>query len=192
MMARTLTPAGVERAARSLRCDVAAVRAVIDVESAGSGFLPDGRPRILFEAHQFSRMTDGVYDAEHPTLSSSRWDRGLYIGGTGEYGRLYGALQLDDEAAVCACSWGLMQVMGFNWDVCGERSLTGFLLAMHNDEDAQLQLAAHFILERDLAAPLRAHDWAAFARGYNGPGYAANRYDQRLAAAHAEHARRST
>lgn len=28
-------------------------------------------------------------------------------------------------------------------------------------------------------------DWAAFARAYNGPAYAKNRYDQKLAAAYA-------
>ncbi|TWH25864.1 MULTISPECIES: N-acetylmuramidase domain-containing protein [unclassified Aminobacter] len=30
-----------------------------------------------------------------------------------------------------------------------------------------------------------AHDWAAFARGYNGPAYRRNRYDTKLAAAYA-------
>ena len=31
---------------------------------------------------------------------------------------------------------------------------------------------------------LRTHDWVAFARGYNGPNYAINSYDTRLAAAY--------
>ena len=33
---------------------------------------------------------------------------------------------------------------------------------------------------------LKAKDWANFARGYNGPAYAKNRYDVKLAAAYAK------
>lgn len=36
----------------------------------------------------------------------------------------------------------------------------------------------------NLAAALREKRWADFARGYNGPGYAANKYDQKLQAAY--------
>jgi hypothetical protein len=42
----------------------------------------------------------------------------------------------------------------------------------------------NFIKANQLADPLRRHDWAAFARRYNGPGYTANSYDTKLAAAH--------
>jgi hypothetical protein len=34
---------------------------------------------------------------------------------------------------------------------------------------------------------LRQHDWATFARLYNGAGYAANSYDMKLAAAFRKH-----
>ena len=37
-----------------------------------------------------------------------------------------------------------------------------------------------FLLNSRLSAPLRAHDWTSFVRGYNGPHYAINRYDVRL------------
>ena len=43
----------IAEAAKKLDCEVAAVRAVVDVESRG-GFLADGRPKILFERHYFS------------------------------------------------------------------------------------------------------------------------------------------
>src|SRR5690606_7984441 len=39
-----------------------------------------------------------------------------------------------------------------------------------------------------LLQPLRRKDWARFARLYNGPGYAQNRYDEKLAQAYARHA----
>jgi hypothetical protein len=36
----------------------------------------------------------------------------------------------------------------------------------------------------DTLEPLRRHDWAGFARKYNGPGFARNQYDLRLRAAY--------
>lgn len=183
-MSGRLTPNGIARVANRLGCEEAAIRAVIAVESAGAGFLSDGRPRILFEAHIFSRETGGVFDRTHPKLSSKSWNRDLYIGGAGEYARLYQATQLHGEAAVRACSWGLMQIMGFNWQACGEKSIHGFMLAMHHNEDAHLALFSEFVSRQGLSVDLRRRDWAAFARKYNGPGYASNAYDKKLAAAY--------
>src|SRR5262249_39107639 len=40
------------------------------------------------------------------------------------------------------------------------------------------------IIHNQLDRALRGHDWTTFARGYNGPAYAKNSYDTRLAAAH--------
>jgi hypothetical protein len=36
--------------------------AVLTVETLGSGFLPDRRPRILFERHFFPSETKGAFD----------------------------------------------------------------------------------------------------------------------------------
>ncbi|HET9994735.1 MAG TPA: N-acetylmuramidase domain-containing protein [Candidatus Acidoferrum sp.] len=40
----------------------------------------------------------------------------------------------------------------------------------------------------NLDTAMRSHDWANFARGYNGPNYAKNQYDVRLAAAYQKYA----
>jgi peptidoglycan hydrolase-like protein with peptidoglycan-binding domain len=37
-----------------------------------------------------------------------------------------------------------------------------------------------FLVASKLRASLQAHDWTTFARGYNGPNFAINRYDVRL------------
>lgn len=181
-MSRIFTTAAMRRTADTLGVDVARVQAVVEVEARGNGFLTDGRPKILFERHKFSGFTDGRFDASNPDLSSA--EAGGYRGGPAEYMRLYRAAQLDGEAAVRATLWGAFQIMGFNWKACGERSLYGFLLAMHDSEDAQLALFAQFVINSGLAPALQRKDWAAFARGYNGPGYARNDYDTRLAAAY--------
>jgi peptidoglycan hydrolase-like protein with peptidoglycan-binding domain len=39
--------------ANDLGVEVAAIKAVYVIESRGKGFLPDGRPKILFEGHIF-------------------------------------------------------------------------------------------------------------------------------------------
>ena len=53
-------------------------------------------------------------------------------------------------------------------------------------EAAHLAGTVALIRSKGLAGKLKAHDWAAVARGWNGPGYAANRYDDKLAAAFAK------
>lgn len=181
-MAGKLTQAGIQRAADALGCEVAAIRAVITVETAGSGFLADGRPKILFERHIFSRRTGGKFDQSHPDLSNPR--RGGYVGNEGEYPRLYRALQLDHDAAIESASWGLGQVMGFNWALCGEKSLIGFLMAMHHNEDSQLALMAAYIQRVGLADELQRRDWDGFRLIYNGPA-SDPIYGKRLATAYA-------
>lgn len=186
-MRSSFTAEAIERAALRLGVDVPTVEAVASVESSGNGFLPDGRPKILFERHKFASLTAHRFDGSHPDLSHG--EPGGYVGGAGEYLRLYRALQLEPEAAPLACSWGAFQIMGFNWEACGERSLLGFLFAMHRNADAQLDLFVAFVLGKGLAKHLRARNWAAFAEGYNGPAYERNDYDTRLADAYRRAAR---
>lgn len=180
-MSREMTPAGIARAAAVIGCDVRTLKAVIAVEAAGQGFKPDGRPTILYERHVFHRLTKGEFDAVAPRVSNAK------PGGYNDadpYWKLYVASQLDADAAVQSCSWGLGQIMGFNWRLCGERSLLGFLLAMHHNEDAQLILMAHFIRTVGANDELCRRDWAGFARIYNGPAFARNKYDTKLADAY--------
>lgn len=177
----------IAAAAGDLGCEIAAVRAVIAVEAGGgSGFLPDGRPKILFEAHVFSRETQGRFDGSHPRVSSPVWNRLLYSGGAGEYTRLAEAIALDRKAALRSASWGLFQIMGNNHDRCGYGTVNAFVAAMCDDEANHLHAFMAFCRSGGLDRHLRSKDWASFARGYNGANYAANRYDTKLAAAYAQ------
>jgi hypothetical protein len=51
-------------------------------------------------------------------------------------------------------------------------------------EANQLRHMANFIKSAGLLDELQAKNWAGFARGYNGPGYAKNAYDVKLADAY--------
>ena len=179
-----LAAADFERAARAIGCAVAAVRAVCDVESGG-GFLPDGRPRILFERHVFSRQTGRRFDAVHPNLSNR--SPGGYRGGAAEYARLHAAIALDRAAALQSASWGAFQIMGFNHKAAGFADVEAFVAAMVSGSGAQLDAFVRFLQSAGLADELVRRDWPAFARGYNGPDHAKNRYATRLAAAYARH-----
>jgi len=178
-----LRDADFEDAAKKLGCTVAAVRAVAQVESAGGGFLDDGRPKILFERHIFHQRTAGRFSAMHSNVS---WpQRGGYLGGAREYDRLKEAIALDRKAALESASWGKFQVMGFNCTLCGHPDVESFTAAMVLGEAAQLSAFVAFIRKSKLDDELVRRDWAGFARGYNGPSYAEKRYDRKLADAYA-------
>jgi len=175
-----LSQSDYERAASRIGCEAAVIKAVDRVESAGMGMLADGTPKILFEAHIFSRLTGGKYDQSHPHISSRNWNQGLYKGGAAEHKRLQEAVGLDRQAALKSASWGRYQILGSNWREAGFDSLQGFINAMYDSEGAHLDAFVSFVKNRGLADELIRKDWAGFARGYNGPGYLNNRYDTKL------------
>lgn len=171
-------------AAQLIGCDVAAVKAVVAVESNGGGFLPDGRPKILFEGHWFHRYTNGAFTASHPTISYPKWTKKFYIGGAGEYARFNTAGTLNRWAALMSTSFGLFQIMGFNHKLCGFADVEDFYKAMCESEGKQLAAFIQFVKSKGLDDELRDKRWAAFAYQYNGEGYKANAYDVKLANAY--------
>lgn len=177
-------------AAAQLGCELAAIRAVAEVESRGEPFLDDGRPPILFERHVFSRLTGGRFDEQYPSISNPE-PGGYGPGGAAQYDRLLDAIELSARAALESASWGRFQIMGFNFRACGYGAVEPFVNAMCGSEAAQLSAFVSFVRFHGLDAFLRTRNWPAFAEGYNGPAYGRNRYDERMAAAYAKHAGQS-
>lgn len=179
-------------AAEQLGVPVASVLAVNEVESAGNGFLPDGRPVILFERHVFAqRLKKAGFDveklaAQHPKMVCAQ--PGGYAGGTGEYIRLNAAKAIDAPSAWESCSWGLFQIMGYHWKALGYECIEHFVEQMISGEAAQLEAFCRFIKQdAALLKALKNQQWAAFAKRYNGPAYERNLYDVKLARAFARH-----
>lgn len=179
--------------AHDLGVPIAAIRAVVEVESRGAGFLDDGRPVILYERHiMYRRLRDRGLDAEalrarHPDLVQPT--RGGYVGGAAEHARLDAARRIHRAAAIESCSWGLFQIMGFHWQALGYASADLFESLNSTTEGYQLQAFALFVRANPaIHHALRAGAWATFARLYNGPDYRANLYDARLARAYARYA----
>lgn len=181
----TPTAEGYAGAAWLLMTDVASMRAVAHVEAGREGaFFDDGRPVVLFERHLFHRLTDGRWDREAPDLSNPT--AGGYGAMNAQHDRLAAAAQLDRMAALKATSWGLFQILGLNYAAAGYTQLQRFINAMYRSADDHLRAFVMFIRhDPRLVDAIRSHDWVAFAFAYNGPAYARNHYDSRMAEAYA-------
>ena len=83
----------------------------------------------------------------------------------------------------------MFQIGGFNWKKCGAESLDDFVCRMSRSERDQLDMFASFISTTGLVKHLKTKNWAAFARGYNGPGYAKRAYHTRMARAYSRHSK---
>lgn len=184
----TLTDERIAEIARDFLIDPAALLAVKAVESAGSGFLPNGRPKILFEGHIFYKLLSKVTNTvrlkqlcrDFPNIVYPTWNRSKYKGGLGEYSRLNQALKLNKDLAYQSASYGLFQIMGMNYALCGCSSVEEFVNKMSTSEEEQLKLTIKFLFKNNLVETLNSKNFASFARIYNGPGYASNKYDVKL------------
>ena len=192
---RYLQEADLGAAADMLGVDVASIKAVHKVESAGSGFLPDGRVKILFERHIFYRELH----KKHGKAVADHWAKeaphicnrtpGGYLGNAAEYPRYARAATIDTECAQKSASWGLYQIMGFNHAAAGFATVAEMAAAMNSGERVHLLAFAAFIqADKTLHSYLKARDWPKFARRYNGPDYQKNAYDLKLAAAYRQFA----
>lgn len=174
---------------QELDVEPALLKAVHVVEcGGGDGFLPSGRPKILFEAHQFykylkqKRGADFASDisGKYTNICWPNWDRKKYFGGEREWERLELARSIDYDVANLATSWGLGQIMGFNYALAGCSSIDEFVQRNMFSTAEQMFMFGIFLQQSGLLHKLRRKDWAGFAKGYNGSSYAQNSYDIKL------------
>jgi hypothetical protein len=143
------------------------LRAVIQVESAGAGFAPNGDIKIQFEPHWFKRYTGHIIDNKVDIQ-------------TEEWAAYKEAKAINWEAALLSTSWGLGQVMGFNFKAAGYNSVGEMVAGFKTGEKAQLRGMLNFIKNNFILDELQRKDWAGFAKVYNGAGYKQFNYDKRL------------
>jgi peptidoglycan hydrolase-like protein with peptidoglycan-binding domain len=172
-------------AAANLGCDVAAIRAVARVESSRKPFDDLGRPTILYERHLFDRLTGGKFRAKHPDISNP--EPGGYGTFASQYSKMERAYAVDADAALKACSWGMFQILGQNHQAAGFGTVVEYVKAMCQTEAEHLKAFVSFVRANpSMNTALRNHDWAGFARRYNGPDFHKNNYDVRMADAFRE------
>jgi len=187
--AAKVTDEDIDQIAADLGVEAAAFRAVIAVEAAGSGFDRAGRPKALFERHHFHKHLKDtpalLAQAVSAGLAYPKWGEKPYPKGSDAvYAEIERACAIEKEAALLSTSWGLGQIMGSNFKMAGCASVEEMVEQACASEANQLRQMASFIRSAGLQDELKKKDWAKFARGYNGPGYAKNAYDTKLAAAY--------
>ena len=191
---KTLTNEQIKDLANKHGIEYAGLKAVVEVEASGKGFIGDV-PKILYEPHIMYRLlTKKNYITirnnlmkAHPNLCYPRWGTYKYGAESIQHKRLEIASQFNRDTALESCSWGLGQVMGFHWKSLGYESLQAFINDMYESEAKQLEAMIRFIRVNGLLLALKNKDWVKFARGYNGSGYAKNKYHIKLANAYAKY-----
>lgn len=182
--------ARIENLSRVYNLEPALIRTVAEVESKGSGLLPDGRPVILYEPHIMWRELKkrGIDPSLHlkgnEDILYPKWKPGAYGPVSAQHGRLERAARIDRDCALRACSWGAFQVMAFNYAACGCDSVQAFVNKMYKGDDAQLELFLTFLETTELIGPLRQKDFQTFSDGYNGPASGVHHYAERMEAAY--------
>ena len=191
---KTLTNEQIKDLANKHGIEYAGLKAVVEVEASGKGFIGDV-PKILYEPHIMYRLlTKKNYITirnnlmkAHPNLCYPRWGTYKYGAESIQHRRLEIASQFNRDTALESCSWGLGQVMGFHWKSLDYESLQAFINDMYESEAKQLEAMIRFIKVNGLLLALKNKDWVKFARGYNGSGYAKNKYHIKLANAYAKY-----
>lgn len=183
--------------ARRLGIEVAAVKAVVEIEAGKDmgGFVEPGMPIINFDLTQFNRLAVkhkinlAKYRKSHAVVFA-RPNAKAYGGHQyAQHARLASASTIDRKTAVYATYWGMFQIGGENWKLCGTDSYEDFVDRMSRSERDQLEMFAVFIEKCGYTKYLKNHDWAGFARRYNGPGYRRYNYDTRMAQAYSRYSK---
>ncbi|MBL3587319.1 DUF3380 domain-containing protein [Rhodovulum sulfidophilum] len=172
------------RAASDIGCKEAAIRAVWEVEAAGSGFRSDGSLQRRFEPHCFPAQHWGQIGFAPGGLVP--WRASLKVA-SAERERMFAvAYQIAPEAALDATSWGGPQILGSNAEACGYASALEMVRDMAQGEDRHLAAFVLLIRSWGLDSALRARDWKRFATRYNGPGQP-EVYARKIEAAYRRH-----
>lgn len=164
--------------------------AVVEVESGGKvGKRINGRfePLIRFEGHYFYKLLTNAKrniaivrglasisagKVKNPMRQVARWRL------------LKEAEAIDRCAALQSCSWGVGQVMGAHWRWLGFASIDAFVAEARSGVVGQVEIMMRFIEKSKLTSKLKSHDWAGFARAYNGPAYKRYKYHTKLQSAY--------
>lgn len=187
-----------EEVAKRLGVEPAAIKAVVDIEAgaAHKGFWTEGKPLINFDLSIYQKR------AAKRNINLSRYRKSHAVifnrPNTAKYGsqqaaqqaRLDAAMTIDPISAIEGTFWGMFQIGGFNYKLCGTKSHEEFVRKMSKSERSQLDLFAELIINSGMLQSLKDKNWAAFARKYNGASYASRGYHTKLANAYARHSKK--
>ena len=137
----------------------------------------------------FRDYTRQKYDATHPNLSYP------YVEKAGKEWKINNkdqvtawktltmAMELDVDAALMCCSWGMFQVLGANHWMTGHRTVQKFVEEVKSGEVGQLNIFVEYCKKKSgMMAALKSKDFRNMAFLYNGKHY--GDYDVKIANAY--------
>lgn len=181
-----LTDADFEKVGKQLEVEPAAIKAVVSIEAGAAmkGFWAPGIPVINFDATMYRK-----YARLAPDKSGAKGENvpaGLTGYARSEWSQLINARKTNAQGANMGTFWGMFQIGGFNYKICGCKSVDEFVRRMSYSEFEQLELFAIFLENTGYVRDLRTKNWASFARKYNGPSYARRGYHTKMANAYSK------
>lgn len=180
-----LTEEDFRLVAQELGVEVAAIKAVVIIEAGTQmkGFWAPGIPVINFDRSMYNRFRSkaGGKPAKGESVPA-----GLTGYARQEWTLLINARKVNDRGANMGTFWGMFQIGGFNYKLCGCETVDEMVKLMSDSELQQLELFAAFIKNSGMLSALKSKNWAEFARKYNGPGYARRGYHTRMANAYSK------
>lgn len=179
-----LTENDFRKVADELGVEEAAIKAVVQIEAGAAmkGFWAPGVPVINFDATMYAKYKNKVADKSGAKGESV--PKGLTGYALKEYKQFINARKTNAQGACMGTFWGMFQIGGFNYKLCGCDDVNEFVRLMAYSEAEQLELFAIFLENTGMVEPLRKKDWATFARRYNGPSYAKRGYHTKMANAY--------
>ena len=179
-----LTDEDFKRVAAELEIEPAAIKAVVVIEAGSQmrGFYAPGVPVINFDPTMYAQFKNKVKDKSG--VKGENVPSGLTGYALKEYRELINARKNNAEGALMGTFWGMFQIGGFNYKRCGCESVEELVNKMSYSEFEQLELFAIFIKNSGMLEYLKNKNWAAFAKRYNGPGYAKRGYHTKMANAY--------
>lgn len=170
------------------------LKAIAKVESNGSGWDSTGLPKILYERHYFYRHVKRVIffpGSKDPFLSNKQW--GGYTQDFNKnnindsWEKLAHAVSYNVIGAFASVSASKFQIMTSYYKELGYNNPLDLLFDISRDEAVHYELLAKYILNiaksksSFLKLSANPEDNRSFARSYNGPAYASNKYHIKLA-----------
>ena len=179
-----LTENDFQIVAEELNVEVASIKAVVEIEAGKSmkGFWAPGIPVINFDRTMYLKYRGKAVSKEG--AKGEKVPEGLSGYAKKEWTELINARKINAQGANLGTFWGMFQIGGFNYKLCGCETVDEFVKRMAYSELEQLQLFAMFILNTGMVESLRNKDWRTFARKYNGPSYAKRGYHTKMATAY--------
>ncbi len=176
----TLTEEDFQIVAKELGVEVAAIKAVVRIEAGEKlqGFWAPGVPVVNYAQSLFNKYKG---KGKGRKLKDAKVPSGLSGYALKEWTSLTNARKINADAADMGSYWGMFQIGGYNYKLCGCNSVEEMVEKICDSEFSQLEMFAVFIRNSGMLDSLQKKDWTAFARKYNGPSYAKRGYHTRMA-----------